>query len=53
MQYFYIFMTIVWVTVCYKIAEKKNRNQLLWAFLGFLFGFFAAIAISLLPTAVM
>jgi hypothetical protein len=34
---------------CYKQAQKKNRNETLWAVLGVLFGIFALAVILLLP----
>jgi len=47
---FYLIFTFIWVCICYNTAESKRRNKELWAVLGFLFGIFAVIAISLLPT---
>lgn len=36
---------------CYSQAQKKNRNETLWAVLGVLFGIFALIVLLLLPPA--
>ena len=50
MEIFFLLITFFWVWVCYSVAESKRRNKELWAVLGFFFGIFAAITISLLPT---
>ena len=33
----------------YSIAKSKNRNEVVWAVLGVLFGIFALIVVALLP----
>lgn len=35
--------------VTYSIAKSKNRNEVVWAILGVLFGIFALIVVALLP----
>ena len=49
MNALYLILAVVWGILCHNIARSKNRNQELWAILGFLFGIFAVIVISLLP----
>lgn len=47
-----IITLVVWALfawACYSIAESKNRNAVLWAVLGVLFGFISLIIIALLP----
>ncbi len=43
---------LIWVASmagCALLASSKNRSAGLWAFLGFLFGIFALIAVAVLP----
>jgi hypothetical protein len=42
-------VAIVCAFVCYRIAENKGRNGVLWAVLGFLFSIISLIVIALLP----
>jgi len=36
--------------ICAILAGRKNRNQVLWALLGFLFGLIAIVILAVLPT---
>lgn len=38
---FTILMSILWGYICYRMAEKRNRDAILGAILGALFGVFA------------
>lgn len=43
---------IIWLffgAICYSIAERKNRNKILWGVLGFIFGLLSVIIILVLP----
>ena len=47
-----MFEILVWCLCgygCYKIAEVKGRNEVLWAVLGLIFGVFPLLAIAILP----
>ncbi len=47
----FLLLSVLLGILCHNIAQTKNRNKELWAILGFLFGIFAVIIISLLPNA--
>ena len=49
MEISFLLISFFWVWVCYKVAESKRRNKELWAILGFFFGIFAVIVISIMP----
>lgn len=49
MNAFLLLLSVLLGILCHNIAQSKNRNKELWAILGFLFGIFAVIVISLLP----
>ena len=49
MPFLIIVFGAVFAYICAQIAEKKGRSQATWMLLGFLFGLFAVITISLLP----
>lgn len=43
---------IIWILVsvlCYKVAKDKNRDEVAWAILGFLFSLIALIILLCLP----
>lgn len=43
---------IIWILVsalCYKLVKDKNRNEIVWAILGFLFSLIALIILLFLP----
>lgn len=43
---------MVWIAVgaiCYAVAERKNRNPVIWGALGFLFSLIALIVLLILP----
>ena len=47
-----IVLLVVWVTsafFCAQVAEEKGYSGTAWAFAGFIFGFFALIAVAGLP----
>lgn len=44
---------IIWAACafgCYKLAESKNRNAIVGAVMGVLFGIFAVVVYAFLPT---
>jgi hypothetical protein len=43
-------MVLVWAFICYKMAEKRNRNPLLGAVSGALFGIFSVIYYAMAGT---
>jgi RsiW-degrading membrane proteinase PrsW (M82 family) len=42
-----IVFAVLWAYVCYKMAQKRNRDVVLAAFLGFMFGLFAVIGYAI------
>lgn len=44
---FTILMSILWGYICYRMAEKRNRDTTLAALLGALFGIFAVIGYAI------
>lgn len=43
---------IVWILIgvlCYKLAKDKNRNEIVWGILGFLFSLIALVILLCLP----
>lgn len=40
---------IIFAVICYIIADRKGRNPVLWAVLGFFFSLISLIVIALLP----
>lgn len=44
---FTILMSILWGYICYRMAEKRNRDTFIAAILGALFGIFAVIGYAI------
>lgn len=44
---FTILMAILWGYICYRMAEKRNRDTTLAALLGAIFGIFAVIGYAI------
>lgn len=42
---------VIGCLLCWDIAQRKNRNPLLWAIIGALFGPLAALVVLILPAA--
>lgn len=40
-------LSVVFAVICAAMARKKQRNELLWGLLGFLFGPIAVIILAL------
>lgn len=47
MTLIYLIMSIIWSFICYKMAESRDRNAILGAILGFLFGLIAVIGYAI------
>ncbi|OBU13813.1 hypothetical protein AYY19_06850 [Photobacterium aquimaris] len=46
-----LFYSMICSFICYKLAEKNNRNKLLWAISGFVFSFISIIALAVIGSA--
>lgn len=44
----YILFTVLWVILCYQIAEKNNRDKPLALLMGLIFGLIAVIVYALI-----
>ena len=44
---FTLLVTALWSYICYKMAEKRNRDVIIGAILGALFGVFAVIGYAI------
>ncbi|TVR14617.1 MAG: hypothetical protein EA401_04165 [Planctomycetota bacterium] len=44
-----IITNVIGCLLCWDIAQRKNRNPLLWAIIGALFGPLAALVVLILP----
>ncbi len=41
---------IIFAAICYYIADRKGRNPVLWAVLGFFFSLITLIVIAVMPS---
>ena len=44
---FTLLVAALWAYICYRMAEKRNRDVILGAILGALFGIFAVIGYAI------
>lgn len=49
MQSFWVYASLISCWFCYSKAERLNRNQLLWAIIGFFLPLVSLIIVYLIP----